>query len=76
MFLRRFRIAFPGYIRFVFHSSWEIVNQIAKVNWCYMPLVKSAYQQNNFHISQPRPVVGIHKNRCNTTALFSTQNTY
>ena len=38
------------------------------------PLVKSAYQKNNFLISQPKHVVGTQKNHLNETALLSTQN--
>ena len=42
---------------------------------CYSrPLVKSAYQNINFLISQPKHVVGTQKNRLNETVLMITQN--
>ena len=37
-------------------------------------LVKSAYQKNNFLISQPKHVVGTQKNRLNDMVLLISQN--
>ena len=39
------------------------------VTW---PIVKSAYQNINFLISQPKHVVGTQKNRLNETVLLHT----